>query len=280
MTSLTAESGELRAGHSRLEVQLVFGESTVTSVYSSSPLKLLTPRARGRSAWVCASSFGGGLVAGDQTRIDVRVGAGARCFIGTQAATKVYRNPASLPCGHVTTAVLEPESLLVFAPDPVQAFGGSTYVQRQEFQLASGAGLVLVDWFTSGRAARGERWAFDLFQSRNEVFSDGHRVFLDSIRLDPADGALESAHRMGRFNCNAMLLLMGAPVRAAAEALLKNISVQPVGRRAALLCSASAVSHGTVLRIAGESVEAVGQELHRHIGFLCELLGDDPWTRK
>lgn len=159
-----------RAGRASLEVQIVSGESAVTSSYATSPLKLLTPHSRGQSVWAYTSSFGGGLVAGDQTRLDLRIGHGARCFLGTQASTKIYRNPAALASGHVTRATLEAGSLLVFAPDPVQAFAGSIYAQRQEFRLASDASLVLLDWFTCGRAARGERWEFSRFQSRNEVW--------------------------------------------------------------------------------------------------------------
>jgi urease accessory protein len=219
-------------------------------------------------------------VAGDQTSIDVRLGGGARCFIGTQASTKVYRNPSSLPCGHKTQATLESDAILIFAPDPVQAFAESSYTQQQEFKLAPGAGLVLVDWFTSGRAARGERWAFQSFQSRNEVFFGGQRTFLDSLLLDPNDGNLSESQRMGRFNCVAMLLLVGDPLRPQAAEILKSVSEQAVGKRETLVCSASPVRGGTVLRIAGESVEAVGQELHGHLAFVQDILGDDPWTRK
>lgn len=327
------------AGCAALDVELVCGESAATSIFATSPLKLLTPRSRGQSVWAYASSFGGGLVAGDQTRLDLHIGPGARCFMGTQASTKIYRNPAQLPSGHVTHARLEENSLLVFAPDPVQAFAGSVYTQRQEFHLASGAGLALVDWFTSGRAARGERWAFSKFQSRNEVwsipilpadeprdgartamsartpaleFADsavrapakarrheqletatssaplgeekvktfGERIFLDSLWLDQTDNALAGSHRMGRFNCVAMLLLIGEPVAQAAKQLLETISAQPVNRCAPLVSSASPVRNGALLRVAGESVEEVGRKLHRHLAFLSVMLGDDPWARK
>ncbi|MGN6644056.1 MAG: urease accessory protein UreD [Verrucomicrobiota bacterium] len=269
-----------RIGHAELEVALVFGESTATHAFATSPLKLLTPRARGRSVWAYTSSFGGGLVAGDQTNLKLHLGAGSRCFCGTQASTKIYRNPSALPCGHVTQATLEAGSVLVFAPDPVQAFAESSYSQRQEFHLADGAGLVLVDWFTSGRAARGERWAFKSFQSRNDVFVAGQRAFLDSLLLDSADGTLSASHRMGRFNCFAMLLLIGSPLRSTAEAILHAVAIQPVEERASLVSSASSIREGAVLRVAGEDVESVGRELHRHLAFARDILGDDPWARK
>jgi urease accessory protein len=267
-------------GCAHLEVELVFGESAATSCSATSPLKLLTPRARDKSVWAYASNFGGGLVAGDETRLDIRVGAEARCFFGTQASTKVYRNPAQLPCSHTTRATLERGSLLVFAPDAVQAFAGSSYRQRQDFHLASGAGLVLLDWFTSGRAARGERWAFNHFQSRNDVFIDGRRVFVDSILLNADADAVASQHRSGRFNCFAMLLLIGELMREAAAKLIGEIASRPVERGAALLCSASPVQEGVVLRVAGEDVESVSRELKQHLTFLADFLGDNPWARK
>jgi urease accessory protein len=84
-------------GRASLEVDRIFNESTVTGAYATSPMKLLTPRARGDCVCTYATNFGGGLVAGDQTRLEIRVGKRARCFLGTQASTKIYRNPHRLP---------------------------------------------------------------------------------------------------------------------------------------------------------------------------------------
>jgi urease accessory protein len=219
-------------------------------------------------------------VAGDETRLDLHVGPEARCFFGTQASTKVYRNPARQPCSHTTRATLESGSLLVFAPDAVQAFADSSYRQRQEFYLAEGAGLVLADWFTSGRAARGERWAFDHFQSRNDVFIDGRRVFVDSTVLNSDAGLIDAPHRTGRFNCFAMLLIMGRPFGKIATELIAEVSSRPVERGSTILCSASPVADGAVLRVAGEDVEAVSRELKKQLQSFAEFLGDDPWSRK
>lgn len=269
-----------RPGLAALEIDLVFGESTVTTAYASSPLKLLTPRSRGRSVWACTSSFGGGLVAGDQTRLNLRLGVGTRCYLGTQASTKVYRSRGGLPCSHETAAVLETGSILLFAPDPVQAFADSIYAQRQEFRLASDAGLILLDWFTSGRAACGERWSFSSFQSRNEVFIDGQRAFLDSLSLDPNEGELTNTHRMGRFNCLATLLVIGSPLKNIADALAAEVEVLPISKQSSLVRSASRIASGAVLRIAGEDVESVGKELHRHLACASDIVGEDPWARK
>jgi urease accessory protein len=259
---------------------MVAGQSAVTSAWGSNPLKLLTPRPRGGSVWAYLSSFGAGLVAGDQTRLDLALGTDARCFLGTQASAKVYRNPHQRPCGHHTQATLNRGSLLVFAPDPVQAFAGSSYEQYQAFHLQSGASLVLVDWLSSGRSACGERWAFRRFRSRNEVFIGDERLLFESLLLDPADGPLASSHRLARFNCIALVLLAGESVHEGSERLLADVAAQPVSRCAPLVSSASPMREGALLRLAGESVEQVGHEIARHLVFLRGLLGDDPWARK
>jgi urease accessory protein len=271
-----AERHTIAPGQAKLDVEMIFHESTITSAAASSPMKLLTPISRGKSVWAYTSSFGGGWVAGDQTQLHINVSAGARCFLGTQSSTKVYRNPAALPCEHTTHATVAEDALLVFAPEPVQAFADSHYTQRQEFHLAPSAGLVLLDWFSAGRTARGERWAFKHLETRNDIFVGGERALVDPIRLNSD----ELAERMGRFNCLATLLLIGPPLKAASDALLQQIATRPVEKRAPLTCSASPVRGGALLRVAGAEVEAVRRELSGHLTFLRDILGDDPWARK
>jgi len=220
------------------------------------------------------------MVAGDETNLSVRLGENARCFISTQASTKVYHNPNQRACGHKLNAALEKGSVLVLAPDSVQCFAGSNYAQRQGFHLQEGAALVMVDWFSSGRVARGERWAFTRFQSRNEVFVNGERLFADSLLLDPDDGPLDGPHRMGRFNCLALIALVGDAVCEPVAKSLAQIGAQPAARRASLVCTASPIRQGALLRFAGEHMEDVRREIRHHLHFLGALLGDDPFDRK
>ena len=268
------------SARARLDVDVVAGRSAATTVCASNPMKLLVPQPRGDSVWACLGSFGGGFVAGDETSLDVRLGANARCFLTTQASTKIYRNPCLRPCGHSLRAELEAGSLLVLAPDPVQSFAGSTYNQRQEFYLQTDANLVLLDWFCSGRAARRERWAFTRLRSTNEVFVDQERLLLDALLLDQVHGPLDGANRMGRFNCLALIAMTGPMVADAAARLLAEVESLPVTRRAELIVSASPIRQGAVLRVAGEHGEEVGREVRRRLAFVTEFLHDDPWARK
>lgn len=281
MVAASHDFATRRSGHAHLQCERIAGKTAITSAFATSPLKLLTPRSRGESVWAYLSSFGGGMVAGDETRLDLQAGPGTRCFVGTQASTKIYRNPTQRPCSHRVRAEAAENSLLVLAPDPVQSFANSSFSQRQEIFLHPTAGLMLLDWCCSGRVARGERWAFNSYSSRIEVFdANSQRLFLDSLLLDPADGPLDAPMRLGRFNCLALLLLLGPPLASAAQQLLPTIAERPVERRAPLVTSASPIRDGALLRIAGERFEDVARELHTHLAFLPTHLGDDPFARK
>ncbi len=268
-------------GQAHLRCHQVAGQSAVTTAFATSPLKLLTPRPRGKSVWACLASFGGGLLAGDETSLDIELGHDARCFLGTQASTKIYRNPARRPCSFRLRANVNEDAILVLAPDAVQCFAGSSFNQRQEILLHPSAGLVLLDWCSSGRVARGERWAFNRYSSRIEISDPTpKRLFLDSLVLDPEHGAVDSPMRLGRFNCMALLLFLGPALRAHAQALRREFKDRPVARRNALVFSASRIRDGALLRVAGESFEHVAREIRACLAFLPELLGDDPFERK
>ena len=266
------------SGHAALHVAKVRQRSVVLSSWSRTPLTILTPRASGESVWGYTSSFGGGMVAGDETSVGVQVDAGARCFLGTQASTKIYRNPNDRPCSHKVHARLGPGALLVLAPDPVQCFAESSYEQFQIFDLAQDANLVLVDWLSSGRAACGERWAFRRYLSRNQVRCGDKLILHDALRLEGP--GLENSFRTGRFNCLATIVLLGPePSRFSAEILAK-IQELPVSPNSDIVIAASPLQVGAILRIAGISVELVARAIQGHLGFIRQLLSADPWSRK
>lgn len=276
----THAESTLLPGTVRLEVENVSGLSTVTSAFATSPMKLLTPRARGESVWAFTSNFGGGMVAGDRTCLNVRLGEDCTCFVGTQASSKVYRTVGTHEASHRTDAMVGPRSLLVFAPDPIQAFQGASYRQEQTFRLAGDASLVLLDWVSAGRTACGERWAFRRFQSRNQVFRSGERHFFDSILLDSEGGPLDSAHRLGRFNCLAMLLVVGPSLEQAARNILQEVSNEAIVAGAPVLVSVSPLHKGALLRLTGESLEEVTARLRTYLQFMANVLGEDPWSRR
>ena len=168
----------------------------------------------------------------------------------------------------------------MLAPEPVQAFADSTYAQRQEFRLESGAGLVLLDWFCCGRAACGERWTFTSLRSRNEIFLGGERILLDSLLLDSSHGRLAGSHGMGRFNCLALVIVIGDSLALPAAGLLADVAAQPVKPREPLLVSASPLADGVLLRLAATTHNAAQQALRDLLAPVLALAGGAPWLRR
>jgi urease accessory protein len=252
----------------------------VTRRFASSPLKLLTPRGAGGCAHVVTSTYGGGLLAGDEISLRVEAGARTRCVMGTQASTKMYRSGDGRTSRQSLDATVGRGAVLVVAPDPVTCFAGARYEQRQRFRLAGDASLLLIDWLTSGRAARGERWAFEVYRSETRIDIGPVCVARDALRLAPDDAPIDAPHRMGRFDCLASVYVLGPAFAAAATTLLERIARMPVERRAPLIAAASPLQDGVVLRVLGGAAEAVGRFLGQHLEPAWSALGEGPWSRK
>ena len=232
---------------------------------------------------MCASSFGGGLVAGDAIDLEVSVGPGAACLLTTQSATKVYRSPDGRAASQSLRARVGAGALLVLAPDPLILFRDAAYRQRVEIEVEAGGALVAIDSLTSGRRDQGEHgesWAFLRFESRLEVRCAGTLSVSDGLLLTAGLGPIDAPFRMGRFHCLATAVLAGDRLAETSRRLCEDVAREPVRRRASLIEAASEVRHGAVLRILGTSPEETAHRLRLRLGFLSSLLAEAPWARK
>jgi urease accessory protein len=279
MTSVA--SAPRAAGHGHLRVEAVAGQSAAVASEANSPLKILIPHPRGQSVWAYFSNFGGGLLPGDEIEVAIDIGQSARCFLGTQSSTKIFRGGPKGSVNNHLTAQIAPGALLVYAPDPAQGFADSRYRQRQTIHLADeSSSLIFLDWYSAGRSARGERWAFSEYSSRTEIRITDRLAFLDSIHLATDSDFISLPDRMGRANCLATIAIFGEPLQRPARAWLDQIATTPITKRADALMVASPIAGGIVIRAAGISVEAVAREIFPALSFIAPFLGDNPFLRK
>jgi urease accessory protein len=245
--------------------------------FATNPLKLFTTRGVTPACWVYAATYGGGIVGGDAIRLKVDAAAGTRAVLATQASTKVYRSLR--PASQDITASVEDEALLVVLPDPVVCFASADFSQRQRYDLHRRGNLVLVDWITSGRHASGERWAFRHYSSRIDIRRNDGRILYDTLWLDEEDGSI--GERLSGFDVCLTAVVTGPLLAAAASSMVRELSEAGIERRADLVAAAWTLPDGgALLRMNGTSVEQVGAALRRHLSFLVDLLGDDPFGRK
>ncbi|PVG04526.1 UreD-domain-containing protein [Serendipita vermifera] len=333
----TTSIGPLRKavhGKGRAELR-VFGDNAHFSELSYTyPLKLLSPRsttaasneAAQRVAILYSLSYGGGLISGDRIELSLDVKEAAKLVLLTQGSTKIFParpdqrlssgiaegNPKDSNARQTVqrmSAHVDSSAFLVLLPDPVTPFQGAAYSQTQIFRLAApskgkpGASLLLLDWFTSGRAARGEEWQFDRYRSANEVWIGNKRVACDVLLLDqserhdprspeataPSNQSHPAKKRRLRislapYSCYATVLMFGPATRDLANQLHKRYdSLTQMQRRTpeSLIWSFSPLEdgEGCIVRVAGTNTEMVRRWLRDSLRGLETQLGKDAYSK-
>jgi urease accessory protein len=277
------ESSPARATshQARLAVAWQRTRSVVTHARPAGPLRLLAPAGTGPAAWVYQSSLGGGFVGGDDVALEVEVGARAALFLSSQSSTKIYRHARA---SFTLDATVGDHASLIAWPDPVVCFAGAAFDQVQRFRLAPTANLIVVDAWTSGRMARGERWALDWLDTRLSIEIAGAPVLDDGVLLSNEHGAL--AERFAGVDACATVVLAGPVLAEACDQIAAQIAAQPMDRVPASpmawpLVTASRWPWGLVIRIAAAATEPLAQvtrDLLRDA--VNATIAADPWARK
>jgi urease accessory protein len=266
----------LAAGHGTLAVELVAGRSAVVERHAASPLRLLCPRNAGRAAWTYTSTFGGGLVDGDEVRLRVEVGAHASALVATQASTKAY--PATIGASQAIDATVRSGGVLVVLSDPLVLFAGARVETLVAVELAGDATFVAVEALAAGRVASGERWAAARCQTRLRVRREGVAILDDALLLDPAHGDVPS--RLGPFDAIATVVLVGPEVQDAAAELLARRRPRHRLEAVDAIELAAPIDGGCLLRIAAASTAILSHRVRQALACVAPLLGDDPFTRR
>ncbi|GAB5373298.1 hypothetical protein AAMO2058_001738900 [Amorphochlora amoebiformis] len=184
--------------------------SRIVELSCKSPLRLYpmeSAEALDTGSAVCLmGGYGGGMLGGDSFRVNITVEDNATLQLGTQSSTKVYKSPAQSHLHSKATTLMEMDAtvgaggLLVVTPDSVVPFKNARFSQKQAIYLhqpsisegaASGGSCVVVDICSAGRSmygggggfegfnshdGPGERWQFDLFESRIDVHQVGYEI--------------------------------------------------------------------------------------------------------
>lgn len=259
-------------------MEQVAGRSTVVACASAAPLRLVTCRARGRAAWVVATSYGGGLVAGDALSVDVTVGDGATLLLTTPAETKVYRSTGAAASQRLDADVGD-GGVLALLPDAVSPFAESRYRQVQRLRLHPRASALVVDAVVAGRVARGERWALRELVTRNEVSVADRLVLADAQRLSSRDG-LTIPERLRDTELLATVIAVGPAFARLAAELRQGVLSRVPDATDPLLVAAGSFPAGAHVRIAARSVEIGNEFLRRLLASAEAVLGVAPFTRR
>jgi len=231
-----------------------------------SPLKL--QRAFAQASGHCELPLlhtAGGLVGGDQLRIEASLGSGSRALLTSVAAQKVYgsigrsrSHPAGRWAQQQLVFALDSGSDLEWLPQELVLYAGALYHQQATVELATDASFLAAEVVRLGRTAAGEGLEQGCWRSSLEIRRQGPSGprFELVDRLELGGAALEGEHGLAGEPVFGSLV-WAAPQPLAAEALAALLAAARDARRGlegAMACGA--LEQGLVARYRGGSSQA------------------------
>lgn len=204
------------------------------------PLKLITPDAHkagdDKHVTLCfLLTYGGGLVGGDQINLKAELNVSTRMVIVTQGSTKIFKSPTrTVVSQQILDVKIGAHAALCYLPDPTQPFAESVYEQRQTFYVEpdGSSNLLMLDWVSEGRRARGESWTLWSWKGRNEVRefdqqSKGRLLLRDAVMLGDNVGNTGLVDKTDDLGILGTLIVYGPLFKELGEYLIKHFAQQP-----------------------------------------------------
>ncbi|MEO0619761.1 MAG: urease accessory protein UreD [Pseudomonadota bacterium] len=126
---------------------------------------------------------GGGLAGGDTVHHEVRVEAGARTTVTTQAAERIYRAPDTAPTSLDVSLTLGPNALLAWLPQETILFNGARLRRRINVEMPTSARLLLLETTVFGRIAHDETLSCCDLDDQWRITRDGKLCAAEAVRF-------------------------------------------------------------------------------------------------
>lgn len=173
------------------EISLVFrrnsdGKTILAKQYSKIPLQVLKPHYYDidGTAFVYSLNPAGGILQHDYLRTELVSEKGSDAVFTTPGNSKFYKMDEG--CARVENILhVKSGGILEYLPEHNVPFAEATVYQENEFYVEKGGVLFASDMVTSGRALNGEKFEYDLYQSRTKIYIDGELVLYDNCSMDP-----------------------------------------------------------------------------------------------
>lgn len=179
----------------RGRLDLVFerrGARTVLAhQYAEAPLRVGSTFDIGDAASLILVCSGPGIFAGDTLRQCVHVKSGARVLLMSQSALQVHPSADSAPARIEHRYRVDDDAELHCQWDPVIPFADARVEQRFDIEVAAGGRLFWSDALMSGRASRGEAWAFAWLAHELQLRIAGTLAYLERYGISPADRGVQ-----------------------------------------------------------------------------------------
>jgi urease accessory protein len=204
-------------------------------------------------AHIYMMSSSGGILQGDEQKIDVVMGKNSTARITTQSATKIYKMDGGYASQYINIHSQE-RSYLEFVPHQIIPFKSSRFYQEVNLEVEENAVLIYSEIISAGRIASGEKFDFDLCFLRTSAHRNGQMLFTDVINLSHKDKInLESI--FGGKNVFSTIYIIGSSIPV--EIIMDKINFAVQNTSFLASCSTLPRNSGIIVRILADSVSEI-----------------------
>ena len=198
----------LKKQASKITFDLHNDVSILTEQLSIKPLKIVNPKPQKQTGVCMLTSYGGGFVEGDVVELDVLCKVGTTSIISSQANTRVYESNG-VQCKQKLDLKIEKNAFHVFFNDPLVMHNGGNFIQENTIQLKADSVLLFIDWFSAGRTANGESFAFKNFETSTKIEQEKETILWDNFKITPENMDVHSPGMFGDHSSFLNLFLIG-----------------------------------------------------------------------
>lgn len=167
----------------------------------------------------------GGVLDYDNFKIDVRIKDGAKTYISTPSATKIYRKRTEKTTDACQKSVfyIGKKSVLEYCPEEIIPYADSSFEQENCFYLEEDSTLITWDIFSGGRTLRGEVFQFRKYASKTCIYVNQIPLVIDKMVLKPEETNAANILCMGEYVFAATIYAYaGACTRELVELLVEE----------------------------------------------------------
>lgn len=195
----------------------------------------------------------GGVVGGDELRIDVDIDAGAHAVLSTPGAAKWYRANGHVSTQHLGLQVA-PGATLEWMPQETIFFNEADVLLDSTVRLAGDARFLGCEILCFGRSAHGERFERGRVRQRLRIERDGQPLWLEQGTLAGGSTAMSSPLGLAGQTVCASLVAVGATLGSDGMAALREACKEATGGNGST--GATQMKSLILVRYLGHSSEA------------------------
>lgn len=171
----------------------------------------------------------GGVVGGDELKIDVRIDDGAHALLSTPGAAKWYRSNGKVSRQRLEISVGK-EASVEWLPQETILFNDADVVLDNHIHLKAGASYLGCDILCFGRTASGERFVKGRVRQRLNIRVDDKPAFIEHGTLIGGSNMMSSALGLASHTVCASLTSVGGPINSTLLGELREVCAPLVSK--------------------------------------------------